>query len=175
MHLKTIIPDEDTFRTISMLAAAGEKREAIAAAIGVSKATFSHWVILGDYPEAKAAYKVGKQEYANDLADKLMEEAYAPLPDNPKLANASVARQKHITDNIKWIASRLLPKVYGDHLKIDHEHTGEVVLSPLAQLRQLEERGPVLDLESLPPIKRGKGHEEGGGPHGEEVTEDDCF
>lgn len=165
---KKIIPTEDMANTISLLAAAGEKRENIAAAIGVSKATLARWVILGDYPEIKAAYKVGKQEYANDLADRIMEIAFEPLPDNPKLANASVARQKHITDNIKWIASRLLPKVYGDHLKIDHEHTGEVVLSPLAQLRQLEAKGPVID---VPEVDMSRGDN----PPEIDVTEDDCF
>ncbi len=153
--------------TLADLAGEGAKRSEIAKAMGVSRATIATWVISDEFPEVKAAYLAGKQAYAAELAEDLMRQASAPLHDDPKLANAEVQRRKLIVDTSKWVASKLLPKVYGDNLKINHEHTGEVVLSPLAQLRQLESKGPVVAVDAVdatpPPSPDG------------EVSEDDCF
>lgn len=88
-----------------------------------------------------------KRIYAHDVAEAIMREASAPLHPNPKLANAEVQRRRLIVDASKWIACKLLPKVYGDNLVIDHNHSGKVELSPLAQLRQLESKGPVVEVE----------------------------
>ena len=128
--------------------------------MGVSLATFARMIILDDYPEVKEAYVTAKRVYANDLAEDVMRQASAPLHDDPKLANAEIQRRRLIVDTSKWVASKLLPKVYGDNLVIDHKHSGEVVISPLAQLRALEgdkARTIVLDDDSAPssePLKR---------------------
>ena len=166
MSLK-IIPTPPMIASMQELAASGAKRIEIAEALGISRVTFGRLVIGDEFPEVKAAYLAGKQAYAAELAEDIMEQAAAPLHDDPKLANAEVQRRKLIVDTSKWVASKLLPKVYGDNLKINHEHTGEVVLSPLAQLRQLESKGPVVAVDvvdATPPPS----------PDGE-VSEDDCF
>ena len=163
-----IIPSPDMLDVMADLASEGAKRQEIADAMGVSRTTLAGWIVGNDFPEIKQRYIQAKQVYANDLAENLMAEASAPLHSNPKLANAEVQRRRLIVDTSKWIACKLLPKVYGDHLKIDHEHSGEVVLSPLAQLRQLEAKGPVIDMHEV-------GTDKGGSPPDPSVTEDDCF
>jgi hypothetical protein len=86
-----------------------------------------------------------KQIFAMDTADDIMRVASAPLHEDPKLANAEVTRRRLIVDSSKWIAQRLLPKVYGE--RVDVDISGDVTLSPLAQLRMLTPDGPIVDME----------------------------
>lgn len=161
MSLK-ITPTLDMITTMRDKAADGAKRVEIAEAMGVSKATLATWIMTDEFPEVRETYRLAKQVYANDLAEDIMENANAPLHDDPKLAHAEIQRRRLIVDSSKWIASKLLPKVYGDNLMIDHKHSGEVVISPLAQLRALEgdkARTIVLDDSCVPrtePLKRVK-------------------
>ena len=142
------------------LAQEGEHRKDIAKAMGISNRTLARLIVGEEFPEIKQAYLEAKKVYANDLAEDIMRQASMPLHENPKLANAEVQRRRLIVDTSKWVACKLLPKVYGDNLKIDHKHSGEIKLSPLAQLRQLEKRGPVVDVAPLPRLV---------------VTDEDCF
>ena len=120
------------------MASSGDKREDIAKEMGVSRQTLANWIIGDEFPEVKAAYMAAKQVWANDLAESIIRKAEAPLPADAQMASAEVQRRRLVIDSSKWIAARLLPKVYGDNLVIDHKHSGEVVISPLAQLRALE-------------------------------------
>ena len=124
----------------------------IAEAIGVSHMTLARWLIQDELPEVKDAYLKAKQAYANDLAEDVMRQANAPLHEDPKLANAEIQRRRLIVDTSKWVASKLLPKVYGDNLHINHAHSGEIKMSPLAQLRQLEAKGPIVDISKQQPV-----------------------
>ena len=142
------------------MASSGAKRVEIAKEMGVSHQTLATWIMTDEFPEVREAYKVAKRVYANDLAEDVMRQASAPLHSDPKLAHAEIQRRRLIVDTSKWVASKLLPKVYGDNLVIDHKHSGEVVISPLAQLRALEgdkARTIVLEDSSTPssePLKR---------------------
>ena len=136
--------------TLCDMASRGERRVDIAKAIGVSHMTLARWLIQDELPEVKDAYLKAKQAYANDLAEDVMRQANAPLHDDPKLANAEIQRRRLIVDTSKWVASKLLPKVYGDNLHINHAHSGEIKISPLAQLRQLESKGPIVDISKQP-------------------------
>ena len=159
-----ITPAPDAEEITADLVAQGKTFFEVADHLGVSRRTFARWISHdSDFPELAKAYKEGKQAFAHNLGSQLMAEAKAELHDNPKLANAAVARQRLIVDTAKWVSGKLLPKVYGDNLVIDHKHSGEVTVSPLAQLRQLEggddarpTRGRVIDAP-------------------EEISEDDCF
>jgi hypothetical protein len=146
MNPLKIVPTEHMVSNICTMAAEGKGRREIASTIGISHMTLARWIIMDDFPEIKSVYLAAKQAYAADLAEDVMLQASAPLHDNPKLANAEVQRRRLIVETSKWIASKLLPKVYGDNLKINHEHSGKIQLSPLAQLRQLESKGPVIDV-----------------------------
>ena len=167
MPRKKIIPTPSMITKLCTMAAKGEKRRDIAKAMGISNMTLARWIIQDDFPEVKQAYIQAKQVYANDLAEDVIRQASAPLHDDPKLANAEIQRRRLIVNTSQWVASKLLPKVYGDNLKINHEHSGEVKLSPLAQLRQLERRGPVVDVSTVDKLPDST-------PDAE-VSEDDCF
>ena len=138
--------------TLCDMASRGERRVDIAKAIGVSHMTLARWLIQDELPEVKDAYLKAKQAYANDLAEDVMRQANAPLHEDPKLANAEIQRRRLIVDTSKWVASKLLPKVYGDNLHINHAHSGEIKMSPLAQLRQLEAKGPIVDISKQQPV-----------------------
>lgn len=155
-----IIPTPAMLEIILDMTREGGKQREVAKAIGISPRSLTSLIMGEEFPEIKQAYKEAKQMYANDLAEDIIHQASMPLHENPKLANAEVQRRRLIVDTSKWIACKLLPKVYGDNLKIDHKHSGEIKLSPLAQLRQLEKRGPVVDVAPLPRLV---------------VTDEDCF
>jgi transcriptional regulator with XRE-family HTH domain len=147
MSTQKIIPSQNQLDTMTDLAADGATRLEIAAAMGISKRTLARLVISNEFPEVKERYLAAKQAYASDLADDIMRQASSPLLDDPKLANAEVQRRRLIVETSKWVAQKLLPKVYGDNLHIAHNHTGTIALSPLAQLRQLEAPAPrVIDV-----------------------------
>tara|TARA_R110000772_G_scaffold162415_1_gene273627 strand:- start:362 stop:856 length:495 start_codon:yes stop_codon:yes gene_type:complete len=125
-------------KVMTDLASTGATRDEMAKEMGISRAKLG-WMIIGDeFPEVRAAYMAAKQVWANDLAESIIRKAEAPLPEDAQMASAEVQRRRLVIDSSKWIAARLLPKVYGDNLVIDHKHSGEVVISPLAQLRALE-------------------------------------
>lgn len=158
-----IIPTEQMLEIMSAMASEGKTRREIATKMGISHGTLATWVLSEEFPEVRQRYLAAKQAYANDLAEDIMRQASAPLHENPKLANAEVQRRKLIVDTSRWVASKLLPKVYGDNLHINHAHSGKIELSPLAQLRKLETKPPastVIEAEVV---------------GGASITEDDCF
>jgi hypothetical protein len=155
-----IIPTPAICDIILDLATSGGKLQDAADKIGCCRKTVTTWCIGEDYPEVRAAYMAGKQAYAESLAEDLMEQAQSPLHADPKLASAEVQRRRLIVDTTKWITGKLLPRVYGDNQRVDHNHSGTVAISPLAQLRQLE-HAPVIDVTPLPPLPP--------------PTEDDCY
>jgi hypothetical protein len=161
MSLK-IIPDQNAIETIRNIATIGGKMKDMAETLKCSHRTICTWTIGEEFPEVRAAYMAGKQAYAESLAEDLMEQAQSPLHDDPKLASAEVQRRRLIVDTTKWITGKFFPRVYGDNQRVDHNHSGTVAISPLAQLRQLE-HAPVIDVtpSPLPPLPP--------------PTEDDCY
>lgn len=157
-----IQPPENAADLIAERVAAGETTKHLAKRFGVSYTTMVRWVTDSSrFPELNQAWIIGKQAHAHGLAEGLLDTAGSPLHDNPKLANAEVQRRRLMVSTAQWISSKLLPRVYGDRATVDHNHTGEVKVSPLAQLRKLEGGGgeskrPVIDVS-------------------EDVGEDDCF
>jgi hypothetical protein len=140
-----IIPNETHISTLVDTIANGGTRIQTSEAMGISPCTLGNWITGDKYPEIRAAWLRAKQIYAMDVADEIMTVASAPLHEDPKLANAEVTRRRLIVDSSKWIAGRLLPKVYGEQIALDV--SGEVAMSPLAQLRMLTPDGPIVDVE----------------------------
>ena len=139
MPARKILSTPQMATELHELTARGGKRGEMAGMLGVSRSTLERWLAFGSGEDGmRAAYEEGKKAYAYGLAEELVEDASGPLHDDPKLANAEVQRRRLMVDTKKWIAARLLPKVYGENLQINHDHSGEVLVSPLAQLRQLE-------------------------------------
>ena len=79
------------------------------------------------HEEFRGMYAVAKQEQAELYVEELRERArddsndLIPSKDGLSTNSAAVARHRLIIDTDKWIACKLLPKVYGD--KQQHEQT----------------------------------------------------
>ncbi len=86
------------------------------------------------YPEFKSLYEVARQAQADLYIDELREVArnrendLMQCADGYKSNPAAVARDKLIIDTDKWIACKVLPKIYGDKQQVEttvklHEDT----------------------------------------------------
>ena len=77
-------------------------------------------------PERWASYVRAKQtgiELRVSEAHRIAATAGVGITD-PALANVAVARARLEVDLVKWEASKLVPKLYGD--KLQHEHSGSL-------------------------------------------------
>lgn len=77
-------------------------------------------------PERWASYIRAKQtgiELRVSEAHRIAASAGVGITD-PALANVAVARARLEVDLVKWEASKLVPKLYGD--KLQHEHSGSL-------------------------------------------------
>ena len=99
--------------------------------------------------EFAAAYTKAKIDCADYLVERTLREATKPLHEDPKFAAAGVQRQRLIVDTFMRVAGKLKPREWGD--KVDVQMSGNVTLSPLAQLRQLGAKtgGTVIEAEVL--------------------------
>lgn len=70
------------------------------------------------YARAKEKQIEALVDEMSELEDKCLSEV--KNIDNPKIANALVQAYKIKIDNIKWLASKLKAKKFGDKLAVDH-------------------------------------------------------
>lgn len=99
----------------------------ICESLSISNRSFYRYKkIIGDqaeqkYARAKAAQAENLINKINDLHEK-MHSAVLTCED-PKRCNALVQAYKVEIDDYKWLASKLLPKAYGDKLQVDMSDT----------------------------------------------------
>ena len=87
--------------------------------------TIVKWIY--NYPEVREQYIRAKETQIEGKLEEIIEkvEDFKVGKDN-KMANAEVQRLRIEVDTLKWIASKLLPKTYGDHLDITSTVTFDV-------------------------------------------------
>lgn len=100
-----------------------------------------------DHPRFSDMYRVAKQMQADLLAEEILEVSDKATndwmerndPDNPGwiVNGEAIARSKLRVDTRKWIACKLLPKVYGDKKEVESNTKVEFV-NPADALKQLE-------------------------------------
>lgn len=78
------------------------------------------------YTRAKEESADALTEDLQDIGDKAIEHAEDA---DPKASNAVVSAYKLKADNIKWVASKLKPKKYGD--KLDLTSDGKALPTPI--------------------------------------------
>jgi len=78
------------------------------------KSTFYRWMYR--HPEIRDKYARARESQSMFSAEDILEIAYNATPETYNVARLQV-------DAVKWIASKLLPKRYGDKQQL--EHTGE--------------------------------------------------
>ena len=116
---------EEAGDAICALLAEGLSLRKSAKAIGVSAATVLNWV------DANAAfneqYTCARARGYQLLADEILEIADSSkrdLDEEGKPDSEAVARDRLRVDSRKWMLSKMLPKVYGD--KLDLNHSGRI-------------------------------------------------
>ena len=93
---------------------------------------------LRDIPEFLSNYTRAREEQAEAYAEDI-----TTIADEPCKDNVAVQRNRLRMDARKWIASKLLPKKYGDRLGV--EHSGEIGIRPmLFQQVNARENGQIL-------------------------------
>lgn len=114
----------------------------IAEEVQIDYTTIRYW--QKTIPEFNKAYVIAKQHQADELADEIFVTVSEHLDKNDM---AEAQRMKIKVDALKWMASKLLPKVYGDKQVIEHEVTHkhnvdsqqfQEILGTLAQKKGIE-------------------------------------
>ena len=85
------------------------------------------WAWLKANPDFEAAYaearRVGCQRLADELveiADEGINDTYVDANGNRRTDHDVVNRSRLRVDTRKWLLSKMLPKVYGDRVALDH-------------------------------------------------------
>lgn len=76
---------------------------------------------IRDHPDLAAKYREAQEERADFLADQIVAVAEEPIPaglGGPE-ASAWAQRQRLRVDAMKWTASKLRPRVWGEHVSVD--------------------------------------------------------
>lgn len=86
-----------------------------------SRFTVLGWV--GDDPDIATIYRCALGMRADQYAEEIVSLADTALGKS----NEDVQAIKLMVNSRQWVASRLLPKLYGDHQVIDHTGQGQIV------------------------------------------------
>ena len=116
--------------------AEGESLRAICGDEGMPvKSTVLGWLFDGAHDDFSDQYTRARQAQAELLADEIVEIAddtaddWTTDKDGKKIVNHQyISRSRLRVDARKWVASKLLPKVYGDRLQHTGEGGGPIVL-----------------------------------------------
>jgi hypothetical protein len=88
---------------------------------------------LAAAPELTARYARAKQAQIERSIDNMhlveLEGMQAIQACDPKIANAMASMYKLKVDNLRWIASKLAPKIYGDKIAVDLDNTLNISIS----------------------------------------------
>lgn len=109
--------------------AAGESLHAICACVDMpAESTVRQWVV-DDRDGFATRFLRARQVQAWQLADDLLDIADAEVPTNSETGcadSAAVQQLRLRVETRKWIIGRMLPRVFGDKLGVDH--AGNVAL-----------------------------------------------
>lgn len=86
----------------------------------IYKWRYRHKEFADQYAEAKRKQADLLVEEINDIADDGTNDYYEDADGNEKVNSEHIQRSRLRVDTRKWIACKLLPKVYGE--KVDHKH-----------------------------------------------------
>jgi hypothetical protein len=127
---------ETTDKIIDLISTTNRSLTSICKEVDISTMCFFKWLADPEKKELLVRYTLAKEVQAEMLIEELLE--IADESDNDTLITESGAkannewinRSRLRVDTRKWIASKLLPKKYGDKLGIDLSSTEIVVIPP---------------------------------------------
>lgn len=117
-----------------------------------NKSTILRWA--GDDPKIEQMYRTALMYRAATMADDMLDLAKEAM--QPGVSSEKVQGIKLVVNTMQWTASRLLPRMYGEHQTI--EHTGTVQLDDtqvemrlanlLKKVSSIEVKAKAVDVES---------------------------
>ena len=92
---------------------------------------------LRDDNELRRRYEIAIEDRADRLADELIALAYTPIPEglDGRGASAFINSLRLRVDVLKWSASKLRPRVYGDKLEMSVTHEQISITKVLEEAR----------------------------------------
>jgi hypothetical protein len=122
--------DQDKANAICEALAAGESLRKAAKAQGIDPSTVLKWEDANaEFAQQYARARVTGYKLLADEIIEISDDSSRDVIDTehgPKTDSEVVARSRLRVDSRKWMLSKMLPKVYGD--KIDMNHSGELTV-----------------------------------------------
>lgn len=144
---KTVKKDPDFFEAVIESVSAGQSVSTFARTFGLAPTRVCAWLATGLDETQKATYDSAREIRAASMADRILE-----ICDQVETGLLSPQQAKLIVDNLKWIAARLDPHIWGDRIQVKAEvkTTAEMHLDAVRQLSQMvkkREEGVVIEGE----------------------------
>ena len=117
----------------------GESLNAICKTTGMpGEATVRDWQ-LNDLNGFAAKYAHARIAQAHRWAEEIvtLSDMTPPLTPDGRYDSGAVAHQRLMVDTRKWLLSKVLPKVYGDRVNLDH--AGEITLTVITGVPSADE------------------------------------
>lgn len=109
----------------------GETMTAIARGLGVSRSVFIDWIAADD--DRSARVREARQDAASAYEEQAMEEI--SLAQTP----FELMKAKEMAHHLRWRASKINPKEYGDKQQVTHDGAMNVTLYDGEQARRMAE------------------------------------
>lgn len=152
---KTLRQDKDFFGAIMEAVASGQSVSSFARQLGLSPTRMSSWLSTLNDEVMVQRYAEARLSRASIMADRILD-----ICDQVESGLISPQMARVIVDNLKWIASRLDPAIWGDKLQIRAEvkTTTEMHLDAVREMSKRIKAGddrPVIEGEVYNPTDLG--------------------
>ena len=124
MNLRYLNPKETLWPAILEAIANGQSLSSILRQEGMPSYAWAKAQLRGD-PEIRQMYDQAIEDRGDRLAEELIELAFRPLPEglDGREQSALVQLRRLQVDTLKWSASKLRPRAYGDRLDVSVTNT----------------------------------------------------
>lgn len=109
---------------------------------------------LRDKPDFTLQYEASREMAAEAFANEVIElaDAECPVDTKGRMDSGFVQRQRLRVDTRKWVASKLLPKVYGDKLDVAHSGSVSITRTDFVQREPIDGQSERVAAQQLTPI-----------------------
>jgi hypothetical protein len=142
-------PQEAVWPAILDAIANGQSLTSILGREGMPSYSWAKLQLRSD-PELRKKYDQALEDRGDRLAEELIELAFTKLPDHldGRAQSAWVQHLRVKIDVLKWTASKLRPRIYGERIDVSFSNT-QISITQALELAQARVDG-VLDLEVKP-------------------------
>jgi hypothetical protein len=144
---KELRADPEFFEAAMESVIAGHSVSTFARSLGLSPTRVNAWLATLKDENMKAVYEEARHARANHMADRILD-----ICDQVEMGILAPPAARVIVDNLKWMAARLDPHIWGDklHVKAEVKSTTEMHLEAVRELAkrvQAQDDRPVIEGE----------------------------